>query len=102
VHFVITAFDGKDSEAGTRRNNAREQHLEGVKKLIKERKHLYGAAILDGEGKMIGSIMIVDYPSREILVSEWLNNEPYVIGNVWQEIDIKPCKVPNIFLDTHF
>jgi len=99
VHFIITAFDGKDSEAAVRRNNVREQHLEGIKKLIKEDKHLYGAAILDDDNKMIGSILIVDYPSKEILVSEWLNNEPYVIGNVWKEIDIRPCKVPDFFLD---
>jgi uncharacterized protein YciI len=99
MHFVITAFDGKDDDAAIRRNNVREQHLEGIKKLIKERKHLYAAAILDYNNKMIGSILIVDYPSKEILMKEWLNNEPYVIGNVWQEIDIKPCKVPDFILD---
>ena len=41
MHFLITAYDGRDSEAGTRRSNVREQHLEGAKKLIKERKLLY-------------------------------------------------------------
>ena len=100
MHFAVTAFDGKDSEAGTRRNNMREQHLAGVRKLIRERKHLYGAAILDDNKKMIGSILIVDYPSKEILINEWLNNEPYVTGNVWKEIDIQPCNVPDFFLDT--
>ena len=100
MHFVITAFDGKDSEAVIRRNNVREQHLESAKKLIKERKMLYAAAILDDSNKMIGSIMIVDYPSKEIILNEWLNNEPYVIGNVWKKIDIKLCKVPDFLLDT--
>jgi len=99
MHFLITAFDGKDSEASARRNNVRKQHLEGIKKLIKERKHLYAAAILDDENNMIGSILIVDYPSKETLMNEWLNNEPYVKGNVWQEIDIKPCIVPDFILD---
>ena len=100
MHFVVTALDGKDSEAAARRMNAREQHLAGVKKLVKEGRHLYAAALLDDENRMVGSVMIVDYPSKEILVSEWLNNEPYVIGNVWKEIDIKPCRVPDFFLDT--
>ena len=100
MHFLITAFDGKDSEASTRRNNVREQHLEGAKKLIKERKLLYAAAILDNNSKMIGSIMIVDFPSKDILSNEWLNNEPYILGNVWEEIDIKPCYVPDFILDT--
>jgi uncharacterized protein YciI len=48
---------------------------------------------------MIGSLIIVDYLSKKILENEWLNNEPYVIGNVWEEIDIKPCKVPDFILD---
>ena len=100
MHFLITAFDGKDSEAGTRRNNVREQHLEGAKKLIKERKLLYAAAILDDNGNMIGSVMIVDFTSKEALSEEWLNNEPYIVGNVWEETDIKPCYVPDFLLDT--
>ena len=100
MHFLITAYDGKDSEAKTRRGNVREQHLEGAKQLIKERKLLYGAAILDDEGYMIGSSLIVDFPSKEAIFIEWLDNEVYVTGNVWQEIDIKPCRVPDIILDT--
>ena len=100
MNFLITAFDGKDDKAIIRRNNARARHIEGIKKLIKARKHLYAAAILDDDNKMIGSILIVDYLSKEVLINEWLNNEPYVTGNVWQKIDIKPCKVPDFLLDT--
>ena len=98
MQYLVTAFDGKDSEAGMRRISARPQHLEGVRKCIKEGKHLYGAAILDDNGNMIGSVMIVDYPSKEILENEWLRNEPYVVGDVWKEIYIKPCNVPDVFL----
>lgn len=99
MHFMITAFDGKDREANARRMKVREQHLEGVKKLVKEGKFLYGAAILDDDSKMIGSLAIVDYPSRDALENEWLNNEPYITGNVWQDIDIKPCRVADFLLD---
>ena len=102
MHFMIIAYDGKDSEAGMRRSKVRKQHLERVRKAMKEGKHLYGAAILDENNNMIGSIMIVDYPSKEILINEWLSNEPYVTGDVWREIDIKPCRVPGIFLDESF
>ena len=99
MQFIITAYDGKDSAAGARRNAAREQHLEGVKKAIKEGRHLFAASILDDDGNMIGSMMVVDYPSLEVLKNEWLDCEPYVTGNVWHEIEIKPCKVPEFFLD---
>jgi len=27
-------------------------------------------------------------------------NYDWGMGNVWQEIDIKPCKVPDFFIDT--
>jgi uncharacterized protein YciI len=96
---MIIAYDGKDSDAGTRRIAAREQHLEGVKRSIKEGRHLFAAAILEDDSRMIGSMMVVDYPSIDVLKNEWLNNEPYVTGNVWQEIEIKPCKVPEFFMD---
>jgi len=94
---MITAYDGTDGEAALRRSNAREAHLAGVKQLQKERKHLYGAALLDDEGQMTGSMLLVDYPSKEALHNEWLNSEPYVIGNVWETIEITPCIVPDFF-----
>ena len=100
VHFLVTAFDGDDIGAMARRLAVRERHLEGVKKLIKERRHLYAAAILDDEKNMIGSVMIVDYPSRKALEDEWLKSEPYVTGGVWKKIDVRPCEVPDFFLDT--
>jgi len=101
MHFIVTAYDGKDGEATLRRKNAREQHLAGVKRLIKERRHLFGAAILDDDKQMIGSVLLVDYPSEEALRSEWLDSEPYVTDNVWESVDIQPCMVPDFFLDTN-
>jgi len=101
MHFIVTAHDGKDSEAPLRRQAVREEHLAGVKRLIKAGRHLFGAAILDDESRMIGSVLIVDYPSRDALVNEWLSSEPYVTGKVWESIDIQPCKVPGFFLDTN-
>jgi len=99
MHFLITAYDSKDSDAPQRRQNVREQHLAGVKRLVKEGKHLFGAAILDDEGRMIGSLLVVDYPTKGALVSEWLDSEPYVLGQVWKDIEIKPCRVQDFFLD---
>lgn len=41
--------------------------------------------------------MVVDYPSIEEL-NNWLKVEPYVVANVWQKIDIQPCRVAPIFM----
>jgi len=97
MHFLITAYDGTDSEAPARRANARPSHLERVEKFKSEGKHLYGGAILDGDGNMAGSMMVVDFPSRQAL-DEWLAVEPYVTHGVWQQIEIQPFRVAELFL----
>ena len=100
MQFVITAYDGTDEHALERRMHARKEHLKSVEKRFKEGNHLYGAALLDEKEKMIGSMMVVNYPSREA-VDEWLKEEPYVTGNVWQKIDVKPCMVAGTFMELY-
>ncbi len=100
MQFIVTAYDGTDEDALGRRLKAREEHLQSVERRFKEGQHLYGAALLDDEGKMIGSLMIVDYPSREEL-DNWLKVEPYVLGNVWQKIEIQPCRVASTFMELY-
>jgi uncharacterized protein YciI len=96
MEFLITAYDGKDDEALERRMSVRERHLSLAKKMIEDGSLLYGVAILDDSDKMIGSIMIVDFADKYAL-DEWLKIEPYVTGYVWKDIDVKPCRVPEIF-----
>lgn len=92
MHFLVTAYDGKDSEALSRRMAAREAHLAGGKKMKDAGQMLFGAALLDGEGKMIGSAMLVEFESRAE-VDEWLSRDPYTTGGVWQEVSVVPCRV---------
>ena len=98
MHFLVTAYDGKDSEAPARRANARPTHFEQVKKLKDEGKFLYGGAILDEGGNMIGSMMVMNFPSREALENEWLCDEPYATLGVWKEVEVQPFKVADAFL----
>ncbi len=101
MQFVLTAYDGKDQEALERRLSARKEHIELGDKLVASGNMLYGVAILDDEGKMIGSVVILDFPSRKELES-WLAIEPYVVSNVWQDVEIKPCKVGPSYTKLHF
>ena len=48
---------------------------------VKDGHFLMGSALLNDNGDMCGSVMIVDYPSRAEL-DTWLKVEPYIIGNV--------------------
>jgi uncharacterized protein YciI len=97
MHFIITGRDGSDAGALERRMNAREEHMRGVEEMVKQKKLLYAAAMLDDAGYMIGSTMIVDFESRKAL-DMYLETEPYVTGKVWEHIDVTPCKIPPVFL----
>jgi uncharacterized protein YciI len=96
MEFLITAFDGTDSEALSRRLAARTAHLELGNKMIAEGSLLYAAAILDDNDVMVGSSMIVDLPSRKE-VDNWLAVEPYVTGNVWKTIEVRKCRTGPAF-----
>ena len=97
MQFLVIGYDGSDDKAQERRLAVREKHLAGVVKMKAEGKAVYGVAMLNDQGKMIGSLMVVDYPSRSD-VDAWLQAEPYVTGNVWQKIEVFPAQVPPMFL----
>lgn len=94
MQFIVTGYDGKDAGAYERRMAAREAHLKSARAMYLDKKALYVAALVDEAGKMIGSVMIVEFESEDALREEWLSKEPYVVGNVWAEVKIEPCKVP--------
>ncbi|MBU1700389.1 MAG: hypothetical protein KJ970_08580 [Candidatus Eisenbacteria bacterium] len=94
MQFIVIAYDGTDDQALERRLASREIHLEQAKEMFKSGKWLYAAGILDDGGKMVGSMIICDFPSRAELQEEWLNHEPYVIGDVWDRIEINRAQVP--------
>jgi uncharacterized protein YciI len=97
MQFLVIGHDGTDDQALSRRMTAREAHLAGVVKMKEEGKAIFGTAILDDQGNMIGSVMVMDFPSREEL-DTWLNIEPYVKGDVWLRIEVLPTQVPPIFM----
>ena len=91
MDFLVIAMDGADEGALGRRMAARDEHIAGIMKL-KEQGHLVaGSAILDDDGKMIGSTVIVDFPDREA-VEERIAEDPYTKGNVWQDVTIRPFR----------
>lgn len=94
MQFVLVAYDGTDEGALGRRMTVREAHLKMGKELYEAGKWLYGAGILDDTGKMIGSMIVCDFPSREEMEKQWLDREPYIAGKVWEKIDIHRAQVP--------
>ena len=92
MQFLVIGYDGADAEALNRRLAVREAHLALADKMRDEGKMLYGVAILDDHERMVGSALIVDFESRNEL-EQWLKDEPYATGNVWQKIEVKACRV---------
>jgi len=95
LQYVIIARDGNDANALERRMNARPNHFKGARILKDNNNLVLGGAILDDNGKMAGSVMIVQFETEEAM-RKWFNNEPYVTERVWQSIELKPFKVAEV------
>ncbi len=93
MQFIVVAYDGTDEGALDRRLAARDAHLKSAKEMFDNGKWLYAAGILDDDGKMIGSMIVCDFPSRDELEGQWLKEEPYVTGDVWKKIDVNRAQV---------
>ncbi len=88
MQFLIRAYDGPDMLV--RRMEVRPCHLEGMKKLGG---HVVCAGgLLDSEGKMKGSALVVDFEDRAALEA-YLTAEPYVAEHVWEKIEVEPMTV---------
>jgi uncharacterized protein YciI len=92
MQFIVIAYDGTGEKALERRLAVREGHLESAKEMFDSGKWLYAAGILNDDGKMIGSMIICEFPSRDEL-DQWLKQEPSVVGNVWKKIDVNRVQV---------
>jgi uncharacterized protein YciI len=97
MQFLIIGRDGTDEKAPERRLAAREAHLALGDRMRDQGKALFGVAVLDEAEKMVGSVYICDFASRDEL-DQWLKEEPYVTGDVWQDIEIKKCRVGPSFV----
>lgn len=93
--YVIHAWDGTDDKALERRMAARPAHFDGAKKLKAEGHFVLGGAMLNEQGKMIGSTMVLQFETKEQL-QQWIDSEPYITGKVWGKIDIHPFRVADV------
>ena len=95
MQFILTAFDGTDASALERRIRCRPEHLEKIGHVKKAGKFLCGGAILDDDGRMIGSMILYEVSDRAEL-DRILLDEPYINNKVWEKIDIRPFRMAKI------
>lgn len=97
MQFLVLGYDGTDEHALERRLAVREAHIKLGDQLVAQGNLLFGVALLDEAGKMIGSALIAEYPSRQDL-DAWLAVEPYITGDVWRTVKVHPCRVGPSFV----
>jgi len=91
MQYLVIAYDNENSL--DKRMDARAAHVEGTQKLMSEGKIVTACAMIEEE-EMVGSTVVTNFENDEEL-NDWLDNEPYVKGGVWNmdEIQIVPVKV---------
>jgi uncharacterized protein YciI len=95
MQFILIAYDGTDPGAPDRRMSVRQEHLDKIAVLKKSGEFIYGGAILDNNGKMIGSMILYEFPDRATL-NHRLKDEPYITRGVWKKIEIQPFRLAKI------
>ena len=88
MQFIVRAYDGKGMLS--KRMEVRPRHLEGMEKL--GRHVVCAGGLLDEEGKMKGSVLIMEFDSRDEL-DNYLAHEPYVLEHVWDKIQIERMNI---------
>ena len=91
MRFVVIAWDGTDPEAADRRAAVRPTHLEEISPFVDRGNIAVGGSILDASDTMIGSILIVDFPSRDAL-DGWLSADPSMTSGVWRDVEVHPFR----------
>ena len=88
MQFIIRACDGADMLE--RRMAVRPRHLENMGR-IRDRVVCAGG-LLDDQGRMKGSVLIVDFEDRAAL-DAYLASEPYIVEHVWERVEVEPMNV---------
>ena len=93
--FLILAEDYKDADALSRRLSVREAHLNRMRAEKAEGRFVIGGAKLNEQGNMHGSMLIVQLENEDA-VKQWVQEDPYLTGKVWEHINIFPFRVAEV------
>jgi len=88
MQFIITAYDGPDMLE--KRMEVRPGHLENLNGIMD--KVICAGGLLDGEGKMKGSVLVMEFDNREEL-DQYLASEPYMTEHVWEKVTVENMNV---------
>ena len=85
---MIKAYDGEGMLE--KRMAVRPRHLSNLANV--KGKIVCAGGLLTEEGKMKGSVLIMDFDKKEYL-DEYLDSEPYISEKVWEKVEVEPMNV---------
>ena len=88
MQYIITAYDGENMLE--KRMEVRPRHLENMTRV--KGKVLCAGGILDEEGTMKGSMLVIDFAEKADL-DDYLQNEPYIKEKVWEKVHVENMNV---------
>ena len=88
MQFMIRAIDGAGKLE--KRMEVRAQHLENMSR--GEGRVLCAGGLLDDDGKMKGSLLVMEFETRAQL-KQYLRTEPYIVSGVWETVEVEPMNV---------
>ena len=95
MQYLIYAWDANDAGATDRRMATRPDHLAGARELKEKGHFIIGGAMLDEQGQMRGSMMVVEFDKEEDFQA-WMDTEPYIVKGVWKKIEVHPFRVAQV------
>ncbi len=93
MKYIIHAYDHADSL--NKRMIVRPDHLDYVGKLKEIGQFILGGALLNPEGNMIGSMIMLDFET-EAQLHDYLKTDPYIVQGVWDKVDVKPFRQADV------
>ncbi|WP_192820201.1 YciI family protein [Rufibacter sp. LB8] len=93
--YLITGLDYTTPGALDHRMAVRPFHFEAIKKYKDSGNFILGGAMLNDEGNMIGSTLVMQFASDEAL-QQWMDQEPYILEKVWESVTVTQFKVAQV------
>ncbi|WP_439631257.1 YciI family protein [Shinella sp.] len=91
MQFTIIARDDPADGTLDKRLAARERHMERIHAMKAEGTIIDGGALLDDGGRMVGSVVLCEFPDRAAL-DAYIASEVYFTQGVWKDVSVLPFR----------
>lgn len=88
MQYMIRAYDGEGMLQ--KRMEVRPRHLENMAQV--KGKVICAGGLLDEEGRMKGSVLVMEFDSKDGL-DDYLRTEPYIVEHVWDKVKVESMNV---------